>query len=257
MEISLGCSIDELRTTESYQQFSVINIENPLYPGYLEHDYQADLAYLERAVHQRLILDGPYIDLNVGSPEPRARQLALDKVLEAIAFAERCHAEEIVFLSNFLPFIGVEFYERGWIQESIRSWHTILARPDVVRVALCNTFEYDPSPLLQIVKAVGHSRLGLAFDVGHCLLWGKTSALEWYRQVRDLCRVVYLHSNNGQADEHRSIQTGRLAELEIVPSLRQELRTDSIVILKYFNKNDIETDLRYLAGQLAFDQTSS
>lgn len=254
MEITIGCSIGDLRANEIYRRFSAINVENPLYPGYLEQDYEADLAYLERDSHQRLILDGPYIDLNMGSPEPKARQLAQAKVLEAVAFAERCRAEEIVFLSTFLPFIGVDFYERGWIEESIRSWRAVLAGEAAVRVALCNTFEYEPSPLLEIVKAVGHSRLGMAFDVGHCLVWGKIGVLEWYRQVRDLCRVVYLHSNDGHADEHHSIRTGRLAELAIVPQLGKELRADSVVVLKYIDKSNIETDIEYLAAQLAFNQ---
>lgn len=254
MEITTGCSIGDLRTIEIYQRFSAINVENPLYPGYLEQDYEADVIYLEREIHQRLIVDGPYIDLNMGSPEPKARQLAQAKVLEAVAFAERCRAEEIVFLSTFLPFIGVDFYERGWIEESIRSWRTVLARETVVRIALCNTFEYEPSPLLEIVKAVGQARLGLAFDVGHCLVWGKISVLEWYRQVRDTCHVVYLHSNNGQADEHRSIRTGRLAEVAIMPQLGKELRADSVVVLKYFDKSHIETDIEYLAAQLNVNQ---
>lgn len=212
------------------------------------------MAYLEQESHQRLIVADPYIDLNMGSPEPKARQLALAKVLDAVAFAGRCHAEEIVFLSTFLPFIGVDFYERGWIEESIRSWRAVLAGEAAVRIALCNTFEYEPSPLLDIVKAVGHSRLGLAFDVGHRLVWGKIGVLEWYRQVRDMCRVVYLHSNNGQADEHHSIRTGRLAELAIVPQLGKELRADSVVLLKYIDKRNIETDIEYLATQLTVNQ---
>lgn len=73
-------------------------MENPLYPGYLEQDYEKDLQYLEREIQQRLIIDGPYIDLDLGSPEPKARQLAQEKVLEAIAFARQCGAEEIIFL---------------------------------------------------------------------------------------------------------------------------------------------------------------
>jgi len=122
----------------------------------------------------------------------------------------------------------------------------ILATEPDARVSLCNTFEYDPANLIEIVETLANPRLGLAFDVGHCLVWGRQRVLDWYRQIRDKCRVVYLHSNNGQADEHLSIRTGRLAELGILRELCKELREDSVVILKYFDKREILADIEYL-----------
>lgn len=72
MEIILGCSLADLKASENYRQYTAINVENPLYPGYLDQDYRDDLQYLQQECKQRLVLDGPYIDLNLGSPEPRA-----------------------------------------------------------------------------------------------------------------------------------------------------------------------------------------
>lgn len=250
MDIALGCSLADLRMHERFQRYSVINIENLLYPGYLEQDYRSDLEYLQKECQQQLILDGPYIDLNLGSPEPKARQLAQDKACEAIEFAEQCRAETIVFLSTFLPFIGVGFYERGWVDESIRSWKRIIARKPGVRIALCNTFEYNPDNLLEIVEALNQPEFELAFDVGHCLVWGRLAIPQWYRKIRDRCQVVYVHSNHGQADEHRSIRTGVLAKEEILQTLGRELRSDSVIILKYFEKDGIEADIDYLASVL-------
>jgi sugar phosphate isomerase/epimerase len=251
MKVTLGCSISNLRTHAAFRRYGVINVENPLYPGYLEQDYEKDLQYLEREIQQRLIIDGPYIDLNLGSPEPKARQLAQEKVLEAIAFARQCGAEEIIFLSTFLPFIGLASYERGWITESLKSWQAIVERESDMRISLCNTFEYEPTNLIEIVETLNHPHLGLAFDVGHCLVWGKMDVIAWYRQVRDRCRVLYVHSNDGQADTHRSIRTGKLAELELLQRLRAELRADSIVILKYFENADIQADVEYAEGILS------
>jgi len=250
MEVTLGCSVDDLRVHDSYRRHAVINVENPLYPGYLEQDYGADLAYLRGECHQRLILDGPYVDLNLGSPEPGALRLAQAKASEAIAFAQQCRAETLVFQSTFLPFIGLESYERGWIDECIRSWRGILAAEPGVRVALCNTFEFHPANLVAIVDAVDHPRFELAFDVGHCLVWGRLDVVEWYRRIRDLCQVVYVHSNDGRADEHRSIREGLLAETDILRSLGRELRGDSAVILKYFDKEHIAADINHLASIL-------
>jgi sugar phosphate isomerase/epimerase len=115
----------------------------------------------------------------------------------------------------------------------------------------CNTFEYEPTNLIEIVETLNRPRLGLAFDIGHCLVWGRMDLIAWYRRIRDKCRVVYVHSNDGQADAHQSIRTGKLAELGLLQGLRAELRTDSIVILKYFEKAGIQTDIEYLDGILS------
>jgi sugar phosphate isomerase/epimerase len=246
MEITLGCSLADWRANPDYQRFSAINIENPLYPGYLDGDCTDDLEHLQRECRQRLVIDGPYIDLNPGSPEPAARRLAQEKILAAIAYAQQGRAEEIVFLSTFLPFIGLESYEHGWVEESVRSWKAILEKAGDLRISLCNTFEYDPTYLIEIAAALDDARFGLAFDVGHCLVWGKLDPLEWYRRVRDRCRVVYLHSNDGRTDRHESIRSRTLATGDLLAGLGRELREDSIVVLKYFAKATVSEDIDYL-----------
>jgi len=111
MDITQGCSVADLKANPAYRQAPVVNIDNPLFPGYLDQDVQPDLAYLRAECRQRLVLDGPYIDLNLGSPEPRARRLAQEKALQVLDYARQCRAEEVVFLSTFLPFIGLDFLE--------------------------------------------------------------------------------------------------------------------------------------------------
>ena len=119
-----------------------------------------------------------------------------------------------------------------------------------MRVALCNTFEYNPNNLLEIIDAIDHPRMELAFDVGHCLVWGRMTPLDWYRKIRDKCGVVYVHSNDGNADRHCSIKTGVLAKQGILNTLGHELRSDSVMILKYFDKKRVEEDIDYLASTL-------
>lgn len=250
MDLTFGCSIEDLRSKESLRSVEVLNIENPLYPGYLEQDHQDDLDYLKSSFSGRVVLDGPYIDLNLGSPEAAIRKIALERTLAAISYANRCKAEAVVFQSTYLPFIGVNFYDRGWIEESIRSWRLILSTEVNVRLALCNTFEFNPENLLEIVQELKHPRLEIAMDVGHCLVWGKLDPLSWYRKVKSRCRLLYLHSNNGIIDEHKTIRQGLLQEKDILRSLRNELRPDSVLILKYFDRKGVIEDLGYLAEML-------
>ena len=246
MDFTFGCSVEDLRTKDPLRSVTVINIENPLYPEYLERDHQADLDYLESSFRGRVVLDGPYIDLNLGSPESAIRRIALERTLAAISYANRCKAEAVIFQSTYLPFIGVDFYDKGWIEESKRSWRSILTTEVKVGIALCNTFEFNPENLLEIVEELRDARLEIAMDIGHCLIWGKLDPLSWYRRVKSRCRFLYVHSNNGVADQHLSIRQGVLQKKEILRSLRNELRQDSVLILKYFDRRMLMEDLEYL-----------
>ena len=73
MQFSIGCSIEDLRSDVSLGDLKVLNIENPLHPGYLEHGHDDDVAYLSKSFSCSIVLDGPCIDLNLGSPEPAVR----------------------------------------------------------------------------------------------------------------------------------------------------------------------------------------
>ena len=246
MQITLGCSIQDYLARTDFQAFEWINLENPLYPGYLDGDLQTDIRGVNLTHPAHVLMDGPYIDLNPGSPEPASRALAVEKVRAALCFAAEIGAEEVVFLSTFLPFIGLQSYEQDWIENSIRSWRSILQDCQGVRISLCNTFEFTPEPLLAVVEAIDDPRLGMAFDVGHCLVWGKLEPAGWYRRIRKYCRVVYLHSNDGNLDTHLSIRSGVLMKGERLPSLLAGLRADSLLVLKYFDKTEVLRDVEYL-----------
>jgi len=248
MEFTVGCSMDELRSNHALADLPILNIENPLYPGYLAENHPHDIDYLRNSYPGRLILDGPYIDLNLGSPEPAVRSLARRRTLSSMGYARECGAESLIIQSTYLPFIGVESYDRGWIEQSIVSWRDVLQSDVPVDIALCNTFEFYPEPLIEVADALADSRIEIAFDVGHCLVWGRIEPIEWYRRVRSKCRYIYLHSNDGKGDHHGPIRSGLLQELEVLQSLKGELRSDSVLILKYFDKQTVIDDLHYLAA---------
>lgn len=245
MRLGIGCSIEEFVQSPEYQSLTVINIENPLYPGYLDTYSKIDIERMNRFRNKKFIVDGAYIDLNPGTPEPIIRQITKKKVMESILFAEEIGAQEIIFLSTFLPMIKVEFYEKGWLETSKEFWKEIISEGINIRISLCNTFEYTPKYLLQIVKEVNDKNFGMAFDIGHAVLWGKISLEQWYEEIKDYLSTIYIHSNDGEGDLHFSIWEGKLQE----PDLGFNTFIDRIkgndynLILKYFNKENILKDL--------------
>jgi sugar phosphate isomerase/epimerase len=256
VEITVGCNLPEYRSNLEFQKYDWINLEDLMNPGYLNQDHQEDVAFIRKSISgRRIIMDGPYIDLNMGSPEPACRTLAQTKVRAAISYAVQCGAEEIVFLSTFLPFIGVDFYERQWVDISIESWSSLFEglplQENKLQISLGNAFEFTPDNLVKIVDAIACPDFGLAFDVGHCLAWGKLDAVKWYQRIRDHCRVIYLHSNEGDADKHASIRSGSMFQEAVLDRLLGLVREDSILILKYFDKAGLGDDIAYLRDRLA------
>lgn len=227
-------------------EIEIINIENPLYPNYLNEDYKNDVeVFLKNSYDKTIIVDGAYIDLNPGTSEKAIREIVRGKVQQSVEFAISVNSDEIIFLSTFLPMIGVDSYVNSHIDNSISFWKDIMSITKNIRVSLCNTFEYDPNILLTIANGVNCNNFGLAFDVGHAFAYSKTTLRDFFRNVEPYCKSVYLHSNKRNADEHLDVFDGDLlksGELqEIIPLLKNKN-----IILKLFDKTRIFENINIL-----------
>jgi len=254
--IGVGCSLEEFKDKNIYKNFSLINIENPLYPGYLEKFNKEDIVLINKLTEYSYIVDGAYIDLNPGTSEPKIRKITKitkEKVIQSIDFAKRINAEEIIFLSTYIPFINVEFYEQGWLESSKIFWKEILKEESTIKISLCNTFEFNPDYLINIVENIDKDNFGLAFDIGHALLWGKISILSWYKRIEKYLNTIYLHSNDGKGDLHISFKKGLLKEKnnEFRKILELAQKRNINLILKYYDKSSVLKDKQILKKLLA------
>lgn len=241
MHIGIGCSLDEI--DQFKDAFEVINIENPLYPNYLENDYERDIVMVrEGLVGKHVVVDGPYIDLNPGTPEQRVRLLTMEKVRESIGYARAIGAKEIIFLSTFLPWINVDFYEQGWITASISFWREVMETVGHIRVSLCNTFEFTPDVLIEVIEGVGHADFGPAFDIGHALAYGKIPLDTWYDRIKDHTLTLYVHSNDKTGDTHQDLSQGLLMKDNGFKKIMGNAHNKN-VILKQFDHSNYRANL--------------
>lgn len=191
----------------------IINIENPMYSNYFHTDYKQDItAFLEKAYTQEIITDGCYIDLNPAAEEQEVRELVKQKVKQSIAFTRAIGSKQVVFLSTYLPMIGLESYDEKFVAQSVAFWKEILSEEEDITISLCNTFEYTPELLLRIREGVGDERFTLAIDLGHALAYGKIALDKFYKQMEPYADVVYIHSNDKERDEHLNVWQGKLLE---------------------------------------------
>jgi len=197
---------------------------------------------------REVVVDGAFMDLNTGTPERAVRRLVWEKGNESIEFAKRYNAVEIIFLSNFLPFLNEKIYYESWFYaNAISFWKEMTSTHPDMRISIANVFEFSPEPLIRIVEAVNASNLGIAFDLGHAMLFSKIDLYLWFQQVRPYLLTLYAHSNNRTGDLHLHLSEGDFLKDRSIGRIIKEI-TDERVLFKSFEKNNFQKDIEILNG---------
>ncbi len=244
--MKIGIEYDILSPAQDISpEAEVINIINPLIPDFLEDNGPEPLPQFD-AFGREVVVDGAFIDLNTGTPERAVRRVVMKKVNESIEFAKRYNAVEIIFLSNFLPFLNEKLYYESWFySNAINFWKEICAAHPDMRISIANVFEFTPGPLLRIVEEAASLNLGIAFDLGHALLFSRIDLYAWYRQIRPYLSTLYAHSNDRSGDLHLHLSEGDFLKDTGIEKIFKEI-TGERVILKSFEKNNYGRDIEIL-----------
>jgi sugar phosphate isomerase/epimerase len=196
-------------------QHPILEIEDYLFAGFADED-QIILPRILKDLtgySGEVLVSGPYIDLNPGSPERLVVEACERRFNQTFLFAQAVHASEVIFLSTFIPIIRLSYYERDWVDRSVKFWKRFLEISNLgIKVVLTNTFEYDPEWLIEIAERVGSPSFRLGFDLGHFLIYSKIKLDRWLLQIKPYCTTVYVHSNNGQIDTHEEPFQGVLSQ---------------------------------------------
>lgn len=232
----------------------VIEFEDCLTSGFLD-DYQQEIPRIQEQLEEysgEIVISGPYIDLNPGSPERLNAEITTKRFHQAYEFARAIHATEIVFLSSFIPIINLPaLYEEDWTTRSIMFWRAYMETvDDEMTISLGNTFEFFPDYLVRIANEVNHPQFKLALDLGHCLVYSKIPVNAWIDRVKDFCSTVYVHSNDGQVDTHNEPFTGLLKDTNYVKLLAANLSSDTKYLAKSGNKVSLVESIRWIEAQL-------
>lgn len=255
MRIGCGVHTDQIETyRKELFALPLIEVENYLYPGFAD-EMQTELPHIRDALagyEGEILVSGPYIDLNPGSPERLVSEAAHSRFKQASEFALTLGASQLTFLSTYLPFIGLRYYDADWIARSIAFWQSFLdeINPELT-IALGNTFEFDPDNLIRVVEGVDRPNFRLAFDVGHFLVYSQIGLSAWLDQIAEYCQTVYVHSNDGKADTHEEPFKGKLQSSDIA-LIGERLSAHTDYLLKATNKNTIRESATWL--EAAFNE---
>ena len=249
LQIAVAVRSDQLsRYADQLRSLPAIEIEDWLDPTFPERAAEAIPVIRESLAGYkgRLLLSGPFIDLNPGSAEKLVQRATRQRFDECHEFAHAIEAREIIFLSSYLPLINLSFYDKGWIAQSVTFWRAYLgAISSDMTISLCNTFEYHPDLMVRVVEEVNRPNFRLAFDLGHFLVYGKEPLAEWLRKTAGRTSCVYVHSNDGHVDTHDEPGEGVLTCKQI-RDVSKAVEPNATLILKMNNKDSLSRSIGWL-----------
>jgi len=151
----------------------------------------------------------PLSDVNIGSMNPRLREVALKEIMITIEQAGALDLNPVTIHPGFYTPIG-NLDKEGVRRKTKDALHAIdkVAKECGVKVALENmpampiTMATDPKGLLELLEG---TELGICFDIGHA---NTTRNIDDYLSLTKRFHNVHFHDNQGQYDQHLVIGEG-------------------------------------------------
>jgi sugar phosphate isomerase/epimerase len=239
-----------------------VEIQDPIFPYILDGDWRA-VAHEARALlagHTgRLGIHGPFLDLSLAPFDPLARELALRRLGQGMAFAEELGATHMVVHSPFLSFghPAHTFQPASERAYEIEAAHAVLEpllpRAEAIGCAIVveNIADGSPAPLLDLVRSFGTPLVRASLDTGHAAIMqgaGAPAPDQWVREAGELLCHVHLQDTDGLLDRHWAPGDGAIswhAVFEALGRLEQKPR----LLLELNRPADVPRGAAYLVAR--------
>ena len=178
------------------------------------------------------LLHAPFNELFPCAIDKKARQLAAFRYKQAALLAKEYKASKVIIHGGYNPYI---YYPEWYVEQSVIFWKSFIKEcPEGVHIALENTFEEAPGLLLDIIKGVDDSRLGICLDVGHVNAYSKIPVIDWIERMAGYISHFHIHNNDGTCDSHNALNQGSIPMKEVL-KLSGKLCPDASYTLELIN----------------------
>ncbi len=152
------------------------------------------------------VLHGPFHELFPAAIDPKARNLAMERLNAAAWLADSYRAKKMVVHSGYAP----QIYFKEWQRDrSVEFWHEFMAeRPMDFQIVIENVMEDEPYMLAELAERLAHPRIKLCLDVGHAACASKVPVREWVQVLAPYLGHLHLHNNDGTGDLHQPLTEG-------------------------------------------------
>lgn len=161
---------------------------------------------LERQQKKRCVLHAPFSEIFPAAIDPKARELAMQRLQQAAGFALKYGAEKMVVHSGWVPLI----YFKEWQEDrAVEFWEEFMAnRHDGLKIVVENVMDDEPYMLAKMMDRIKNPNIKLCLDVGHAACVGSTPVVEWLEVLAPYLGHLHIHNNDGTYDFHKPIFEG-------------------------------------------------
>lgn len=204
MEYGIGLEIDEYCTAANMDpdQFG-----------------PTDLMVKEKMTYsKRHIFHAPFNELSPAAIDPKALELAYQRLEQAYRLANGYGINRMVVHSGYIP----QVYYKNWFYErSIDFWDTFMdGKPMDFHIMIENVLEDEPCTLAETIKTLGDPRIGACLDFGHANCSSDLDLIEWVRVLGPWITHIHLHNNDKIYDRHWDLGRGCIDIKRILESVR-------------------------------------
>lgn len=157
-------------------------------------------------VPQRL-LHAPFNELFPCAIDPKARELARERYMQAANLAKLYDADKVIIHGGYNERL---YYPVWYIDQSIFFWRNYMKENPDTKIVLENVLEDDPQMLLEIVQKVDHPNFRLCLDIGHINAYSEISVMEWLEACAPWTAHFHIHNNDGSGDTHNALFNGSI-----------------------------------------------
>lgn len=178
------------------------------YLGETDASVQAELE----GVFKR-IFHAPFNELFPCAIDPKARELAQSRFLQAMQLAKQYGATKMVVHGGYNPWM---YFPSWYTEQSILFWRNFLRKTPGIEIVLENVMEKTPELLLDIIKQVDSPYLRMCLDIGHANVYSEVSAVEWLTACAPYISHFHIHNNDGTWDTHSALNVGSIPMEELL-----------------------------------------
>jgi len=229
-----------------------LSVELYLNSGSMDTITEADLHGLVREMDwaHTLSVHGPFMDLSPGAVDSKIAAASLERYFQLISFCRILKPEVVVLHSGYekWKYAGEV---RLWLDKSRETWLKVMdaAEGTGVKVAIENIVDEEPGHLRQLVEEVAHPMFGMCLDVGHREIFSKLPIASWVTGMHPHIFELHLHDNNGDADSHLPIGSGRVDFGSLFDTLKR-LSVSPVYTIEAHNAPDALASIENLSKYL-------
>ena len=164
-------------------------------------------ARLKDMGSEKLILHGPFLDLNPAAFDSLIRQATYDRFAKCYEAGVELGAKKIVYHSGMCPQI---YFQEGWAERVADFFEEFMRERTELEVTMENVLDPLWESVQKVGKLVTAKNFHLCFDMGHAHCYSKQPVLEWTEALAEYVTHLHIHDNDQSYDTHRALGEGTI-----------------------------------------------